>query len=52
MRNYNKTSKGKHMAENKDLRDPHHADSHLDAFAAVALIMVAVLTVVFWISQQ
>ena len=47
MRNYNKTSKGKHMAENKDLRDPHHADS-----AAVALIMVAVLTAVFWISQQ
>lgn len=40
------------MAENNNVPDPHHADSHLDAFAAVALILVAVVTAVFWISQQ
>ncbi|WP_256663796.1 hypothetical protein [Pseudomonas sp. gcc21] len=40
------------MIEHKDSSDSHHADSHLDAFAAVALILVAVLTAVFWVSQQ
>lgn len=40
------------MTEHHDSTDSHHSDSHLDAFAAVALILVAVLTAVFWISQQ
>ena len=30
----------------------HDADSHLDAFAAVALILIAVVAAVFWVSQQ
>ena len=30
----------------------HDSDSYLDAFAAVALILIAVIAAVFWISQQ
>ncbi|MFT6430935.1 MAG: hypothetical protein ACJAXR_001164 [Halopseudomonas sp.] len=29
-----------------------NGDSNLDAFAAVALIFIAVLTAVFWLSQR
>lgn len=30
----------------------HYRDSHLDAFAAVAFILIAVAAAVFWVSQQ
>ena len=36
----------------QDTHHQHHADSHLDAFAAVALILIVVVAAVFWISQQ
>lgn len=29
-----------------------NTDSHLDAFAAVALILIAVATAVFWVSSH
>lgn len=35
--------------------ETHHggdADSGLDAFAAIALILIAVATAVFWVSQH
>ncbi len=35
--------------ETHQQQDP---DSYLDAFAAVALILIAVVAAVFWISQQ
>lgn len=35
-----------------DLQDTDNSDSHLDAFAAVAFILIAVLAAVFWVSQQ
>lgn len=34
-----------------EMHDNTDSDSHLDAFAAVALIMIAVITAVFWVSQ-
>lgn len=40
------------MTEHNEPSNSHHADSHLDAFAAVALIMLAVVAAVFWVSQQ
>lgn len=36
----------------QDLHNTDHSDSHLDAFAAVAFILLAVLAAVFWVSQQ
>jgi len=39
-----------HNADN--LHDIDPSDSHLDAFAAVALILIVVITAVFWVSQQ
>lgn len=35
-----------------DLQDTPHTDSHLDAFAAVALILIAVITAVMWIGSR
>ncbi len=39
------------MIDNKPHSDTS-SDSGLDAFAAVSLILIAVLTAVFWISQH
>lgn len=36
----------------QETHQQHDADSHLDAFAAVALILILVVAAVFWISQQ
>ena len=35
-----------------DLQETSSADSHLDAFAAVALILIAVITAVIWVSNS
>lgn len=35
-----------------DLQSSPQTDSHLDAFAAVFLIILAVATAVFWVSGQ
>lgn len=40
------------MNEHEMQETGKNTDSHLDAFAAVALILIAVLTAVFWISQR
>lgn len=40
------------MSEHEMPESGNNTDSHLDAFAAVALILIAVLTAVFWISQR
>ncbi len=36
----------------QNLEATDHGDSHLDAFAAVAFILIAVVAAVFWVSQQ
>ncbi|KKO01427.1 hypothetical protein LCGC14_0116380 [marine sediment metagenome] len=35
-----------------EIQNPEQGDSHLDAFAAVSFILIAVLTAVFWVSTQ
>ncbi len=35
-----------------DLQETTTTDSRIDAWAAVALILIAVLTAVFWVSQR
>lgn len=40
------------MSEQEIQESGTTGDSHLDAFAAVALIFIAVLTAVFWLTQR
>ena len=40
------------MMSEHDLQDTSNTDSHLDAFAAVALIFIAVNTAVIWVSNS
>lgn len=35
-----------------ELQDTANTDSHFDAFAAVALIFIAVITAVIWVSNS
>ena len=35
-----------------EIQESSNPDSHLDAFAAVALILIAVIAAVFWVSQH
>lgn len=39
------------MNDHHDVQDQSHTDSYLDAFAAVALILIAVITAVIWVSH-
>lgn len=40
------------MNEHEMQDSGNNADSYLDAFAAIALILIAVATAVFWVSQH
>ncbi|SDU07104.1 hypothetical protein [Halopseudomonas salegens] len=41
-----------HDIRNQELEQDDNGDSYADAFAAVVIILIAVATAVFWISQQ
>ena len=49
---FTKTRKDMAMNEHEMQDSGNNADSYLDAFAAVALILIAVATAVFWVSQH
>lgn len=39
------------MNDHHDVHEHSHTDSYLDAFAAVALILIGVITAVIWVSN-